>query len=225
MASTQEQAAIRAILPGTVNPCVVELGAHCGEDEPWIRDACGDKAVYVMVEPDPRNVQVILSQSIEWSRRGITPEWRRIVVGAIYSEAGWQQFHMSDNAQSGDHGSGSLRKPTGHIAAMPWITFPKTTTVPCYTLDSIFETQWLSKIDLLWVDLQGSEREMILGGEKALRHSRYLFIEVEEVELYEGEALKPELVSMLEQRGWHVMRDFGFNVLLANDRFTEMERR
>jgi hypothetical protein len=34
--------------------------------------------------------------------------------------------------------------------------------------------------------------------------------------LYEGEALKPELIALLP--GWTLLEDFGFNLLLRNDR-------
>jgi hypothetical protein len=67
--------------------------------------------------------------------------------------------------------------------------------------------------------VQGSEREVIAGGAEALSHTHYLFMEAEMRELYEGMALKPELLEMLP--GWRVLRDFGYNVLMENKNFTE----
>jgi len=86
-------------------------------------------------------------------------------------------------------------------------------------LDSIFESEWLTKIDLLWVDIQGAENLMIAGGKTALSHTRYLFMEVENVELYEGEALKTDLVALLP--GWTVLQEFEYNVLMVNGGFSE----
>jgi len=219
MATEEEKTAIRQALTDVRNPCIVELGAHCGEDEPWLRDACQVVPKYVLVEPDPRNVQMIIREGINYARRGITCESRRVIVGAVAETNATREFWMSDNARTGDHGSGSLRRPTGHIEGMPWITFDRKTMVECYSLDFIFDSQWLHKIDLLWVDIQGAERDMIAGGQMALKYTRYLFMEAEEVELYEGEALKHELIAMLS--GWTLLKDFGYNIFLRNENFSD----
>ena len=55
MATEQEMRAVGEILYPLRSPCIVELGAHTGEDEPWLRAACREDAHYVMVEPDIRN--------------------------------------------------------------------------------------------------------------------------------------------------------------------------
>ena len=91
--------------------------------------------------------------------------------------------------------------------------------VETLTLDSIFGQERLKKIDLLWVDIQGAERNMIAGGQKALSHTRYVFMEAETVELYEGEALKADLIAALP--GWTLLADFGSNILLRNENFAE----
>jgi hypothetical protein len=96
--------------------------------------------------------------------------------------------------------------------------------VPCYTLDTIFRCEGLAKIDLLWVDIQGAERDMIQGGGFALAHTRYLFIEAETEELYAGEALKPELLALLGDHGFALVQDFGCNVLLERKSQRTCER-
>ena len=62
---------------------------------------------------------------------------------------------------------------------------------------------------------------MLEGGWKALSKTRYLFMEVVEKEEYVGEALKPELVSLLEQKGWSMEIDFHTigDVLMKNERY------
>src|SRR5579862_530596 len=204
MATTEEQAAIRQILKPLRSPTIVELGAHCGEDEKWIAPACADPPKYVMVEADVRNAQVIIDQMEGWNRR--------VIVGAVAAANGLVYFHVSDNAIGQGRGSGSIRKPTGHLVHMPWCTFPFSTVVPSYTLDEIFRREWLTQIDLLWVDIQGAERDMISGGQAALSKTRYLFMEAENIEFYEGQALRPELIAMLP--GWTVMQEFECNILM-----------
>lgn len=212
MPSAIEQIFVRQILWPLRNPCIVELGAHTGEDESWIREACREEAHYVMVEPDPRNVQKIID-------RGPLHRTRRLIIGAIAETNGSREFNFATKISDKSHASGSLRKPTGHLEHFPDVHFDQSSPVECFSLDSIFESEWLTKIDLLWVDIQGAENLMIAGGKTALSHTRYLFMEVENVELYEGEALKTDLVALLP--GWTVLQEFEYNVLMVNGGFSE----
>lgn len=211
MPSPEEQLAVSKLLHPIRNPCIVELGAHMGEDESWLRAACREEAHYVMVEPDPRNCQQIIN-------RGPVHRTRRLIMGAIADAPGLRVFNFAEKSD-GSRASGSLRQPTGHIEHFPDVHFNVSGTVQCYSLDEIFESEWLTKIDLLWVDIQGAEDMMIRGGQTALKHSRYLFMEVEKVELYAGEALGHELVAMLP--GWKVLEWFEYNVLMWNPAFAE----
>ena len=209
MATEQEKRAIRGLVKGLENPCLVELGAHRGEDERWLTGAFDQPVRHIMVEPDTENVRFLLAKS--------TGPMRRVIVGAVCDHDGSQEFYFSENKRDDNHASGSLRKPTGHVEQFPWITFPFKGIVATFTLDTIFEKEGLSKIDLLWVDIQGAEKDMIAGASEALKHTRYLFMEAETTELYEGEALKPDLITLLP--GWTLLEDFGYNILLRNDHF------
>jgi FkbM family methyltransferase len=213
MATDSEIAAVRYHTQPLRSPTVVELGARIGEDENWIRASFSEDVHYVMVEPDLRNCQMILDKGVHRTRR--------LLIGAVSDHCGTVDFHGSV-VDGNTRGSGSIRKPTKHLEIFPAVEFPLhlSTRVPSHSLDCIFEREWLSKISLLYVDIQGAERDMILGGQKALSHTQYLFLETEDRELYEGMAVKSELMGMLE--GWELIRDFGYNCLLKNLHFTEM---
>jgi hypothetical protein len=100
----------------------------------------------------------------------------------------------------------------------PEVIFEESAQVPALSLDSLFTLSRIDHADLLWVDIQGAERDMIAGGQQALAKTRYMMIEAEpEVELYEGQALKPELIALLP--GWEVLKDFWYNLLCRNTRF------
>lgn len=241
MPSPEEQQAIREICAPLRSPCVVELGAHTGEDEGWIRGSFQEPVHYLMVEPDPRNVQAILDRAgkLELSGYNTTPGEgrgaplgnhsiyqynpalgsRRLIVGAVADEVGMKEFHFSYDVKTSVRASGSLREPTGHLVHFQDITFPCKGIVQTYTLDWIFDHEWLSKIDLLWADIQGAEDMMIRGGQTALKHTRYLFMEVEQKELYAGEQLRDGLVGMLP--GWSIVKEFPYNILMHNPAFEE----
>ncbi len=213
MATEQERAVIRRIMQPIISPCVVELGARTGEDEPWIRGCCEEDPCYIMVEPDLPNAQKILDHP-----RGLDRN-RRLILGAVAEHDGNTRFYVSENPDDGSRTSGSIRRPTGHLEYYPSTVFTGVNTVPCWTLDTIYKKEWLTKIDLLWTDIQGAERDMIAGGRGALQHTRYLMMEVEAGELYEGQALRDELIAMLP--GWQIFADMGQNMLFFNPNMTE----
>ena len=212
--TSEEFNAVYALMHQVENPVVVELGAYRGEDgqnfERMIRD--GQTLLHIMVEPDFHNQEVIANVG----HRPLGPN-RRLIRGAIASQPGRRHFRFSHDSRDDSRGSGSILEPTGHLEHFPTIAFEEPAIVECFTLDQIFATEGLTKIDLLWVDIQGAEREMIMGGKEALAKTRFCFMEAEEIELYAGQALKPELIALLD--GWTLIEDFGFNILLGNSRF------
>ena len=81
MATEREKDAIRKILQASSAPCIVELGARTGEEEQWLREACGDgpgrDPHYIMVEPVMWNLQHLLDNP-----RGIDQN-RKVIAGAV----------------------------------------------------------------------------------------------------------------------------------------------
>lgn len=214
MSTNREQASVKAVLKDCEYPVIVDLGAHRGEDSLWMMDymaSIAKRPRIVMVEPDIRNLRWI--QYRDWKSKSDAT----VIEGAIAQETGTCDFHVCDNEEGQAFGSGSIRKPTGHLVHFPWCKFPRTIGVRCFSLDDLFKRERLTHIDMLWADLQGAEKDMILGGAEALRRTRYLFIEAEEVEFYEGQALRPELLRMLPD--WVVEQTFDYNLLLRNTLF------
>lgn len=164
------------------------------------------RPLHIMVEPDPENAAAI---RVEHNQR--------LLHCAIASEPGKREFHRSWDEAAQVCASGSILKPTGHIEACPNVEFTGIVEVDCCTLDDLFDSQGLTRIDLLWVDIQGGERGMIEGGRKALAHTRFCFMEVELREMYEDQALRDELLTLMD--GWELVGDFPPNVLLKNTRF------
>lgn len=205
MATEQEQAAAIRELSGlrcSLKPTIVDLGAHHGEEYEWISRELGPLAKYIAVEADPRNA-CQLRYNLK-DRREVT-----IIECAIAAEDGAMTLHLCDNETHQAKGSSSTHRPTGHLEHFPWCTFEAETTVAGAKLDSIMTEP---VIDLLWVDIQGAERDMIAGGTETLKRVRFIMIEAESVEMYEGQALKPELLALLPD--FEVVEDFGYNVFL-----------
>jgi FkbM family methyltransferase len=205
VSSQAEKEAIRGIISGWNNPVIVELGAHLGEEAEWIMPLVNNPS-YLMVEPDAENCKKIRRRFPKIA----------LVEAAIASSSGFVEFYPAYNKESDNRASGSIRRPVGHIKHFPQVSFDKPVQIKAWSLDHLFPI--LDHIDLLWCDIQGAERDMILGGRAALAKTHYMMIEAEpEVELYEGQALKPELLAMLP--GWKVLQDFGYNLLMWNKEY------
>ena len=199
----EERAAIKKLLWDTRNPVIVDLGAYRGEEYLWMLADLGPLGRYVAVEADPRNCQAFRECRVDLE----------IVEAAITAVDGPVEFHQCDNDKNQAVGSGSIRAPKKHLEFFPWCRFDSKITVNGISLDSLYRARGLdSGVDLLWVDIQGAEKDAINGGGYALSRTRYMMIEAEEHEFYEGQAQKPELLAMLPN--WEVVQDFGFNLLL-----------
>ena len=199
-----ERETLRRVMLNVQSPMIVELGAYRGEDGPFLRSlGNGTLGVHIMVEPDYRNIAYIVEH------RPAT----RVIHGAIAMQTGMRNFNFSDDHNQ-EQGSGSILPPTGHLTHFPHIRFDKKEMVKAYSLDDLFAREGVFRCDLLYVDIQGAEKEMILGGQDALSRTLYLFMEAEKTEFYRGQAVRPDLLAMLPE--WDLIGDFDFNILLRN---------
>jgi protein O-GlcNAc transferase len=75
-------------------------------------------------------------------------------------------------------------------------------------LDDLAE---IADIDFLKIDVQGAELDVLSGAERLLRQTVLIQIEVEFVEMYEGQPLFADIDRHLRQRGFqfHTFRGFG----------------
>ena len=187
------------------HPRFMDLGAHVGGDSEWMCGALGEREFQgIAVEADPQNYASLKNRKLPI----------RTCFGAVSSYTGVCDFWVCEHPPAG-RGSGSIRRPTGHLmrGGEPY-TFRKI-QIPCITLDDLFQLSGFDHLDLLWVDIQGGERDMIAAGQETLKRSRYLFIESEYAEeLYEGQAMREELLSMLPD--WKVIESFDFNLLMRH---------
>ena len=203
------QQGIGEVLKAADKPTVVELGAFHAEDSAWMSPYAGR---YIALEPDPRAIQYIRHNYGESGLNGITT----FLEMAIAAHTGSVPLHLCDNEIGNGRASSSIRQPKLHLKFFPWCTFTRTVTVPCISLDDLYSLL-NEKVELLWVDVQGAERDMIAGGREALKKTHYLFIEADDHEMYEGQANRATLLSMLPD--WEIEKEFEYNLLMRNSQW------
>ena len=181
------QDTVKALLKGIQDPVVVELGAYDGSDTRWLRESCeGSAPYYIAVEPDARHFPGLLT----------IPGIRAVQV-AIASYTGMAPWYASsDDLGTGD-ASSSIRPPKEHLITAPQLRFTLTGDVPCLTLDDLATREGIERIDVLWADIQGAEKDMVQGGKNILRRTEWVLVESCFQELYEGQAVRREFLEMV----------------------------
>jgi 2-O-methyltransferase len=194
----------------------VEIGCNIGEDTRKFH-GMHPNARIVCFEPDPRNLQTLTTNGI----RNIA----EVYAYAVSNTVGSTVFHLSTgDVSTVDPNndfigmdwslSSSLKKPTGHLRQHTWITFPNSANVQTITLDD-FKPLKNTKIDFMWVDVQGAEDLVFSGAKETLKRTRYVYTEYSNVELYENQLNLSQLVKLFGD-SWEIVYDFGGDVLLRN---------
>jgi len=171
---------------------IIEIGAHVGQDT--VRLAALPGATVHAFEPDPRNN---------------VPDLPNLIFNraAIAAHDGEIEFHPSEWRGEVEWTlSGSIHRPTGHLTAYPDVEFGSPIKVRGITLDTYCRKHGIKRIDFIWADIQGAERDLILGGREALARTRYLYTEYCEPPLYEGQPSLGEILTLLP--GWRMLANW-----------------
>lgn len=191
-----------AYLIGKEDPIILDVGAYDGRDGRELA-ALFDNPVVWSFEP---------INQVEKFKHG------RTIRAAVTDVVGRKRLYTADHMQSC-----SIRKPKKHLEIFPEVKFDKSPIeIDCITLDHWYNVHYYYRptIDFIWCDVNGSEAEFIKGGYETLLKTRYLYIEVSDRELYEGQSTKDEVIQMLPDY-WHVIGLYNYkgnfgNLLLKN---------
>lgn len=192
----------------------IEAGAHRFEDTDWLARIPG--VVLYALEPDPRNL-VFIEGTDAYRRQNVVLHRK-----AIAAHDGTCRFVLSDRHRNPlyHHSFSSIRAPTGAYRRYPYVRFGEWIDVACTTLDTLAREHAIERVDLIWADTQGAERDLIEGGGRTLAATRYLFTEYcpDGEEWYEGQATYSDLLAMLPD--FEVVQRWPEDVLLENRRWS-----
>jgi FkbM family methyltransferase len=174
---------------------IIDIGACDGQEIDWFLEKYPNAEVHAF-EPDKRTYNILLS------KYGNTPKVS-LHGCAITQVEGKIPFYTSDSdtrKREGIEGwpaSSSAKKPKEHLNVFGDIYF-NDSEVKSMRFDNWNIQRLGDKIDLLWVDTNGGEKDVILSAGKAIEEKvKILCIEFCEVELYEGAANLEEIKRML----------------------------
>jgi len=197
--STKIDAALLRRLIGKSDPVILEIGCNNGGHTQWFLRMFDNPRIYCF-EPDPRAVQKFRA------RIGACANVHLFEI-ALSDRNGEVAFFQSSGrrpAKSGEHStdwdkSGSIRKPKEHLNQYKWVKFSDVITVPTMTLDDWCAAQGIEEIDFIWMDVQGAEMDVLRGGAQMLDHTRLIYTEYSNREMYEGQATLKGLLAHLTQ--------------------------
>lgn len=114
-------------------------------------------------------------------------------------------FHVASNGGM----SSSILKPANHLKVFDSVEFPTTLQLTSNTLDHVvaFISQsgygeTVRHLDTLYMDTQGAEMSILLGGHETLRQINYIFTEVMRAELYEKQVPFQTMCAWLDAQGF-----------------------
>ncbi len=190
-------------------PSILEIGAHYGEDTLRLAQTFPQSTIYCF-EPDPRNITIF--------KKHIKEENIFLFELALSNKDGEADFFLShqessevpskydwispedyNNLQLNNSGASSLKKGYEHALG-------SSVTVPTSRFDTWHKTNHLKEIDFAWIDVQGSEREVIEGMGDKINLIEYIWIEYGEM-FYEGAMSKSETISLLNCKGFDLIHD------------------
>ena len=199
---------------------IVEIGMHFGTDTQDFRKMHPNARI-VSFEPDPRNIKMIkklgndkLCELYELAVSN-TNEPMDFYLSSGNSTGLLNDLLLNENDWSC---SSSLKKPTNHLLKHRWVTFPNKVEVNCTKLDDFLPLK-NTKIDFMWVDVQGAEDLVFSCAQETLKNTHYDYTEYSNQELYEKQLNLDGVLNLFP--GFKVLYDYGGDVLLENMSFVK----
>jgi len=183
-----------------MNPWILDVGSNDGGDSlRWLLQF--RQARVISFEPDRRAYKRLLKRhaSCEPSVR-----MRWYCINCAVSDHDGETLLYESNGVNPDYQwyetgwdlSSSIQKPKHHLDDQ-WIQFEAAYPVRVCSLQTMTTIQRIPKIQLLWVDAQGADKQVLLGAKNLWHKIDYIVCEISDRELYEGMADSEQMVNIL----------------------------
>ena len=161
-------------------------------------------------EPVEANFQIMRNNLLKFEVENVVS-----IQKALGAAAGKSIIHLSSGAPKNvcdsdwNYGnkSSSLLSPNQVRIHFPWMTFESSEEIEVDTLEAVKVSQGVREIDLVHMDVQGLELQVLKGGRAIDQYIKMIWLEVEEVPLYEGQALRGEIEQHLASKGFLKVKD------------------
>lgn len=213
-------------LIGKEDPIILDIGCYDGKDSVELASLFNSCEIHCF-EADFRSIKLFKHINKNTKHKLFLHE---IAIGSVDGKI---NFYLSDSEtrrhykfQKEWSASSSIKKPKVHLELFKDVQFNKKVKVQCCKLDTWCEKKWdwgninNKIIDLIWCDVNGAEKDLILGGMNVLNNfTRYFYTEFCAKELYEGSLTYRQILKLLPNFNvvsvYNFQGNFG-NLLLKN---------
>ena len=179
-----------AVLRGLDVKVVLDIGANAGQWALELRES-GYSGRIISFEPAPGPFRELEAMAKSDRRHTCV----QVGLGGSDGEAQLLVTRASE--------SSSFRDPVGNSGSSRHTGIEERVTVPVRCLDSLLPSLTTDTGRFyVKIDTQGFEREVLAGAKEALSRADAVELEMSLVELYDGQALLPELWEVLTQAGF-----------------------
>lgn len=171
------------VYPGSV---VVDLGGNLGVVTVYLSKKTGPTGKVIVYEPDQGNFEK-LTKNLEIN--GVSNVIA--VPKGVWKDEGTLEFYAGGNYTSSFVKTGFVARESKKYAVV---------SIPVVSLDREFERLGLEKIDLMKIDIEGSEVEALEGARSCLKHYHpRLVIEIHTVN---GVSTRDRIIRLLHDMGY-----------------------
>lgn len=191
---------------------ILDVGACEGEDTIRFSRKYKNATIYTF-EPLPENIDKIYKNFSNF----------RLPLDGVYPIAlsnfnGVSSFFVSSGQPNDpaelkdkqwDHGnkSSSLLRPARTRDIHPWLKFNQAVSVTTSKFSDVAKREGISSIDFVYMDVQGAERLVLEGFGSYIYNTKMIWLEVENLELYQGQPLREDIEAYMKNRGFIKIMD------------------
>ena len=166
-------------------PIILDIGAHEGESVKFFKNIFKDCKIYSF-EPFPEAYQKLSRLKY----KNFLP-----INKAISSKSGNMDFYLFDKSHLNSLNKINIdSKDSIHYAKS---VKAKQIEVESITLDDFIEEKSVEYIDLIKIDVQGSEKDVLIGAGKCLKNTRLITLEINLFDFYEKKSSFLEVETLL----------------------------
>lgn len=178
------------------DPVIIEAGAHDGTNTAEMAEFWPHATIHAF-EPVPAAAEQVALRVSGFNAR---VQCHPIALGPVSGEI---EMHLSGDGSSGACQSSSMLRPTdAQLREFPDIKFGITRSVAVTTLDDWAEQHNVTRVDFLWLDMQGYEMRALEGAIRTLDKIAAIHMEVSNIRLYEAAPLYPVVKERMWQLGF-----------------------
>jgi FkbM family methyltransferase len=123
---------------------------------------------------------------------------------ALSNKNGVQTFYISEGASDA---SSSLLEPKDHLIDHPSTRFNKRIQVEALTLDEWANRNKISKVDMLWLDMQGFEYQVLRASPNIFSKVSVIHAEISMRETYSDVLLYREFMDWMSENSFEVVKE------------------